>query len=226
MRDSVTLDKTAVKMIGIRSVTISRISVRGYARVVSMPKVIPMAKAMAKPMAKPMMNTMQNTRWYGIKVEASEGEVPLVEPYKVLNKQEDKGLKIAERAAKRLNEIYKESQEVLRVLVESGGCHGFQYNMKLVPESTLSLEETGNSESKTQEEVVDEFAEGADSSSKDVIYIVSEEGGKVAIDETSLGILNNTTLNYTTELIGSTFKITDGNLKSSCGCGSSFDIEK
>ncbi|KAL3228989.1 Iron-sulfur assembly protein 2 [Nakaseomyces bracarensis] len=164
-------------------------------------------------------------RRYAIKVEQSTNEVTIIEPVKVLNKPEGKQLKIDERAAQRLNDIYSDSKEVLRILVESGGCHGFQYNMKLVPESCINLSEGATKDAGQETTEADEFDEDGAGTAKDVIFVVSENGGKVVIDETSLGILNNTTLKYTTELIGSTFKITDGNLKSSCGCGSSFDIE-
>jgi len=49
---------------------------------------------------------------------------------------------------------------------------------------------------------------------------------KVVMDEASLDLLKGSTIDYTTELIGSQFKIV-GNprAKSSCGCGTSFDIE-
>ena len=49
---------------------------------------------------------------------------------------------------------------------------------------------------------------------------------KVVMDEPSLELLKGSTIDYTTELIGSQFKIV-GNprAKSSCGCGTSFDID-
>ncbi|XBW38191.1 hypothetical protein QEN19_003783 [Hanseniaspora menglaensis] len=46
----------------------------------------------------------------------------------------------------------------------------------------------------------------------------------VSIDSDSLALLNGTTLDFQRELIGSSFKIIGGNMKSSCGCGSSFDL--
>ena len=48
---------------------------------------------------------------------------------------------------------------------------------------------------------------------------------QVVLDEASLELLKGSTVDFTTELIGSQFKIT-GNprAKSSCGCGTSFDI--
>lgn len=54
----------------------------------------------------------------------------------------------------------------------------------------------------------------------------SPDSAKVVMDESSLELLKGSTVDYTTELIGSQFKIV-GNprAKSSCGCGTSFDIE-
>lgn len=213
-----------------------------------------------------------------------------VTPLKILttNKSSDyvltHRLNITERASNRLNEIYKESKEVLSILVESGGCHGFQYNLKLFPDAELNdldLKEctvskaltsatsntTNNNENtipseglvaaeikSKQEQAVaspettagasltmesstgsslpekedefdeDEFGEEEFGEDVDKLVIVLPTGAKLCIDSKSLQILNGTNLTYTTELIGSSFKIEGGNMKSSCGCGSSFDV--
>lgn len=48
---------------------------------------------------------------------------------------------------------------------------------------------------------------------------------KVVMDEPSLELLNGSSVDYTMELIGSQFKVTGiPGAKSSCGCGTSFDI--
>jgi iron-sulfur cluster assembly accessory protein len=49
---------------------------------------------------------------------------------------------------------------------------------------------------------------------------------EVVMDQPSLELLKGSTVDFTTELIGSSFKIV-GNprAKSSCGCGTSFDID-
>jgi iron-sulfur cluster assembly 2 len=56
----------------------------------------------------------------------------------------------------------------------------------------------------------------------------SDDGGKaqVVMDSASLDLLKGSTVDFTQELIGSQFKIV-GNPRatSSCGCGTSFDIE-
>lgn len=90
----------------------------------------------------------------------------------------------------------------LRVTVESGGCHGFQYLMSLTDIAKISPTE-------------DTIFEACDGS-----------GAKVVMDEPSLELLKGSRVDYTTELIGSQFKIV-GNpaATSSCGCGTSFDIK-
>ena len=90
----------------------------------------------------------------------------------------------------------------LRVRVESGGCHGFQYLMSLTNRSALSAED-------------------------DTVFQTDDEAGAtVVMDESSLELLKGSQVDFTMELIGSQFKIT-GNpaASSSCGCGTSFDIK-
>ncbi|KNG49543.1 iron-sulfur cluster binding protein [Stemphylium lycopersici] len=113
-------------------------------------------------------------------------------------------ISIAPRASNRLHKIAtgdNNSNLALRVSIESGGCHGFQYLMDL----------TDLSKNPATEE--DTIFEG-------------EKGEKIVIDEPSLELLNGSTVDYTMELIGSQFKITGiPGATSSCGCGTSFDIK-
>lgn len=130
----------------------------------------------------------------------------------------DMTITISERAAKRLKQITSTPQQRntlakatvspdshLRVTVTSGGCHGFQYLMALEPASKLDPEE-------------------------DTVFVAEDAQGEgkaeVAMDESSLELLKGSTVDFVTELIGSQFKIV-GNPRasSSCGCGTSFDIE-
>lgn len=106
---------------------------------------------------------------------------------------------------KRLKEIMSKDSNpllALRITVESGGCHGFQYLMSLTNMSAVSSE-------------YDTVFEAGDGS-----------GAKVVMDEPSLELLKGSQVDYTMELIGSQFKIV-GNpaATSSCGCGTSFDIK-
>lgn len=108
---------------------------------------------------------------------------------------------ITQGAANRLKEIGATGDPkcILRVSVESGGCHGFQYVLKLTDMS--------------------EFDPKEDS-------LFTRNGGQVMMDKTSLEILRDSKIDYVHELIGSQFKVVDSPYsKSSCGCGSSFDID-
>ncbi|KAH0537047.1 hypothetical protein GP486_008844, partial [Trichoglossum hirsutum] len=89
---------------------------------------------------------------------------------------------------------------LLRVTVESGGCHGFQYLMSLTDAVSAA------------DDTVFEAPDGT--------------GARVVMDEPSLELLKGSKIDYTVELIGSQFKIVDNPLAtSSCGCGTSFDVK-
>jgi len=110
---------------------------------------------------------------------------------------------ISERAAEQLRAIsLKESNPnvALRVSVESGGCHGYQYKIDL----TNLSEGAGDYH----------FARPTIAPSN------------VLIDPTSLSLLNGATLDFATELIGSTFRVTDNpHAVGGCGCGVSWEAK-
>lgn len=133
---------------------------------------------------------------------------------------------ISPRAAKRLQKIVSTpprrnsltstpanatADSHLRVTVTAGGCHGFQYLMSLEGENKINKEDDTIFEYKADDD------EGGDSQNASAL---------VVMDEPSLELLKGSTIDFTTELIGSQFKIV-GNPRatSSCGCGTSFDIE-
>lgn len=100
----------------------------------------------------------------------------------------------------------------LRITVTSGGCHGFQYLMSLEPSNKIDPEEDTVFEATTTD---------ADSSTGSGAGVA-----KVVMDGASLELLHGSTVDFTTELIGSQFKIVDNpRATSSCGCGTSFDVK-
>jgi iron-sulfur cluster insertion protein len=62
------------------------------------------------------------------------------------------------------------------------------------------------------------FSIDSKKSSDDIIF------GKVAIDKLSLQLVNGSVLDFSEELIDSSFKIKNPKATSSCGCGSSFSV--
>ena len=92
--------------------------------------------------------------------------------------------------------INKENRTDLyfRIKVDGGGCAGFQYNFT--------------------------FTDIKDN--QDLVF--SQNNIEVLIDDISLNLIKGSTLDYVTELIGSSFKIENPQATSSCGCGTSFSI--
>lgn len=67
-----------------------------------------------------------------------------------------------------------------------------------------------------EEDTVFESEDGRDAGSGEA---------KVVMDQPSLELLTGSTIDFTTELIGSQFKIVDNpRATSNCGCGTSFDV--
>jgi iron-sulfur cluster assembly 2 len=138
----------------------------------------------------------------------------------------------------------------LRVQVESGGCHGFQYLMSLTtlpPWGAASAHDTTSSppSEAVEAEITPSTTTSAGPTSgeigdEDTIFaFVKEEahadteeeavltaGPKVVIDAPSLELLKGSKVDFVMELIGSQFKIVDNPAAvSGCGCGTSFDIK-
>ena len=89
----------------------------------------------------------------------------------------------------------------LRVFVDAGGCSGFQY----------------------QFEIDEEF-----DPEEDITLVATAEDMKsrIVVDETSLGFLKGSTLDYVQELAKSAFVVADNpQSESACGCGSSFAVK-
>ena len=82
----------------------------------------------------------------------------------------------------------------LRVYVTGGGCSGFQYGFSF-------------------DKVIDE---------EDTC--ITKDGANLVIDSLSLQYLQGSTVDYTEDLMGSKFVITNPNATTTCGCGESFSI--
>lgn len=82
----------------------------------------------------------------------------------------------------------------LRISISGGGCSGFQYHFTL---DNQKLDD-------------------------DVVFI--HNAAEVIVDETSLGLLQGSVLDYVEDMVASTFVIKNPNAAASCGCGNSFSI--
>lgn len=90
--------------------------------------------------------------------------------------------------------LKKDGAKFFRITVLGGGCAGFQYKFDF------------------------------DNIKKNDDVIIEASKVNVIIDDTSLNFINGSKIDYVTELIGSSFKITNPQASSSCGCGTSFSI--
>ena len=100
-------------------------------------------------------------------------------------------------AVAKVKEIMAQQNPVpagLRVGVVGGGCSGFSYSMS--------------------------FENGAGMMDK----VIEFDGLKIFVDATSMMYLNGCVVDYVETLEGAGFKFENPNVKSTCGCGSSFSV--
>ncbi|KAK6462398.1 hypothetical protein DFJ63DRAFT_154231 [Scheffersomyces coipomensis] len=138
---------------------------------------------------------------------------------KLIYGKTDLSIAITKRASKKLNHIAQSDNNpnsILKISVESGGCHGFQYNLKLT-DLNKELEEIKQDDDIDDDDIL--VFKRFDEVDKDEI-------AQILLDQSSLEILQDSKLDYTKELIGSQFKIVDSPYTSTaCGCGASFDFD-
>lgn len=141
--------------------------------------------------------------------------------------------------SQRLKEIMSKDSNpnlALRIQVESGGCHGFQYLMSLTTLPTLNSILDATKETPPQSATLSSVsvspitgveAKVGKLEEDDTVFAAEDgSGAKVVMDGPSLELLKGSKVDFTMELIGSQFKIVDNPLAtSSCGCGTSFAIK-
>ena len=104
-------------------------------------------------------------------------------------------IEVTERAQNHISKILiSEKSQFFRITVLGGGCAGFQYKFDFSNEAN-------------EDDIVFEY-----------------KHTKVLIDKTSIELIKGSTIDYVNELIGSSFKISNPQASSSCGCGTSFSI--
>lgn len=99
-------------------------------------------------------------------------------------------------AAKRVAWIAERQSRpaILRLSVDGGGCAGFTYKFELA------------------ERQDDEDA------------LAETDGVKLVVDPISLDLVRGSAVDFVEDLGGASFKVTNPNAASGCGCGSSFSV--
>tara|TARA_Y100000996_G_scaffold403989_1_gene377553 strand:+ start:877 stop:1203 length:327 start_codon:yes stop_codon:yes gene_type:complete len=107
----------------------------------------------------------------------------------------DNKIEVTESAQNHISDILNtENSKFFRVTVLGGGCSGFQYKFDF-------------SKNINDDDIVFEY--------KKI---------KLIVDNSSIELIKGSKIDYVNELIGSSFKITNPQASSSCGCGTSFSI--
>lgn len=107
------------------------------------------------------------------------------------------GLQLTETAINKVKEVLAQQNPKpggLRIGVVGGGCSGFSYQMQFESQATP------------------------------MDKVLEFDGLKVFVDQTSLMYLDGTRVDYIETLEGAGFKFENPNVKSTCGCGSSFSV--
>lgn len=105
-------------------------------------------------------------------------------------------LEISESALVKITDLLAEQNNPklkLRVFVQGGGCGGMQYGFTF------------------------------DEEQNDDDYLLEKAGVSLLIDSASGMYLQGATINYTEDLMSSSFSIDNPNAQTTCGCGSSFN---
>jgi iron-sulfur cluster insertion protein len=100
-------------------------------------------------------------------------------------------------AAEKIRDLIAEENNPdlkLRIFVQGGGCSGFSYG--------FTFDEV------SQEDDLD----------------LELQGVHLLVDSMSAQYLTGVTVDYTEDLMGSEFKISNPNATTTCGCGSSFSV--
>ncbi|KIM65809.1 hypothetical protein SCLCIDRAFT_111973 [Scleroderma citrinum Foug A] len=130
--------------------------------------------------------------------ELEEGEVEVD-----LIPEDQIQLMLTDRAAEQLRTISTREHNpdaALRISIESGGCHGYQYKMALAGKRVLG----------------------------DYHLVHPDiQPSNLYIDAVSLPMINGSVVDFATELIGSSFRIVaNPQAKGGCGCGISWEMKE
>ena len=106
------------------------------------------------------------------------------------------GISLTENAARKVAAIAarKDAPAILRLAVDGGGCAGFTYSFEL--------------------------ADAPDAEDA----VTEQDGVKLIVDPASLELVRGSSVDFVEDLGGASFKVTNPNAQSGCGCGSSFSV--
>ncbi|KPI86904.1 hypothetical protein ABL78_4038 [Leptomonas seymouri] len=116
---------------------------------------------------------------------------------------------------KNAEEGFANDARYLRLAIDSGGCHGYQYKFSFEPVSQFNKEE-------------DVLIKEADAvSPADEAFTGAQPSPRVVVDTLSVSKLDKATLDFHSELKGSAFVVVGNELvDQSCACAMSFSLKR
>ena len=103
-------------------------------------------------------------------------------------------------AKARLSELILKGGKSALLYIKGGGCHGFSYNIKILPTDTKPH--------KLDEEFkLDEYGHSLYLCNKSIMYLIGMK------------------IDYVDDIMGSRFDFKNDNIQSKCGCGTSFTFK-
>lgn len=139
-----------------------------------------------------------------------------------------KHFSVSPRVWKRISEVnqregFPNAKRILRLAIESGGCHGYLYKFSFDSEDNLnSLEDIRISAPLSSSVSEGSFCATSKSSLEDL-----NDSPQLVIDKHTLEKLQNATIDFHSELKGSAFVVVGNELvDQSCACAMSFSVRK
>ncbi|HET7709766.1 MAG TPA: iron-sulfur cluster insertion protein ErpA [Sphingomicrobium sp.] len=108
----------------------------------------------------------------------------------------ESAISLTASAARRVAAIAERQSKpaILRLSVDGGGCAGFSYRFELA--DAPDMDDT----------------------------IAETDGVRLVVDAVSLDLLRGSAVDFVEDLGGASFRVTNPNAASGCGCGSSFSV--
>ncbi|NUY39820.1 heme biosynthesis protein HemY [Wolbachia endosymbiont of Litomosoides brasiliensis] len=149
----------------------------------------------------------------------------------------DYNINLTDSALKKIHSLVeqeKDKSSILRVAVSGGGCSGFKYNflMDQINKNLSLSEDDEDDEDDEFDDEGDDYEESEDyrghpsfsRRSKDIVINDKDGNPVLMVDNCSAKFLNNSIIDYTEDLSGSSFQVKNALAKSQCGCGNSFSV--
>ena len=140
--------------------------------------------------------------------------------YMAPDQQEPHRLYITDKAREKMHQLsIREPDHALSILVQVGGCHGFQYHLAWERMPAIPSSDTAHNPSPIKPGLLCFHFVKDHSNPKQRCHLL--------IDTATLSLIRGSSLDYMNEIIGEKFVIINNpNADAGCGCGVSFGLKE